>query len=71
LPCSPSELVQDVVELLTADIERRGLTLAVDIARTVPPAVTTDAGRLRQILTNLVGNAAKFTPQGRITIAVS
>jgi len=71
LPCGPAELVQEVVDLLTADIERRGLTLTVDLEPGVPSAVTTDAGRLRQILTNLVGNAAKFTPHGRITISVS
>lgn len=65
------ELVQSVVVLMSKAAERRGLKLTHSIAKDVPAAVRGDPIRLRQILTNLVSNAVKFTEKGGIFIEVS
>ena len=68
--CALRPLVADVLQLLQGRAQAKGLTLAADIAETVPAAVLTDAGRLRQLLVNLVGNGIKFTARGGISIRV-
>ncbi len=45
--------------------------LVIDISETVPAVIHTDAGKMRQIILNLVGNAVKFTQRGRITVEIS
>ena len=50
--------------------QQKGLLLLLDVAEDVPASVIGDATRLRQILTNLIGNAIKFTSEGRITVVV-
>ncbi|MEO1311988.1 MAG: ATP-binding protein, partial [Pseudomonadota bacterium] len=63
-------LVGDVAELMRHGAEAKGLKLDVTIDRAVPTELLGDAGRIRQVLTNLVGNAVKFTSEGRVDIAV-
>jgi signal transduction histidine kinase len=65
------QTVSDVVRLLLPRAQEKGLLLAFDVARDVPEAVDTDPGRLRQVLTNLVGNAIKFTGAGGVRIHVT
>lgn len=48
----------------------RGLSLVVEIEPDLPSALVTDRQHLERILTNLLGNAIKFTEQGRITLAI-
>lgn len=66
-----TETVGSVVDLLSADAHKKGLTLRVDIAPETPVWLAGDEGRLRQILFNLVGNAVKFTLTGTVTITIA
>jgi PAS domain S-box-containing protein len=50
--------------------QNKGLTLSVTIADEVPPRLIGDSLRIRQVLTNLVGNAIKFTADGEISIHI-
>ena len=62
-------LIQEVARALRPQIARKGQWLTLEIAEALP-AVVGDADRIRQILTNLLSNALKYTPSGgRITIA--
>ena len=62
--------VEDVLELLAELAHRKGLELACLMHAEVPAWVTGDPGRVRQILTNLVGNAVKFTAAGEVVVQV-
>jgi signal transduction histidine kinase len=66
----PRAAVKDVCDLMTARATAKGLQLAVEFAPTLPARLVGDALRLQQVLHNLVGNAVKFTRQGRIVVTV-
>ncbi|MEK6631962.1 MAG: response regulator, partial [Nitrospirota bacterium] len=63
--------VEDAVSMQAERAQSKGLELACLIHGTVPTAVCGDPGRLRQILTNLIGNAIKFTERGEVLVTVS
>ena len=65
------QLVKDILELFSGPIERKGLRLTVVLADNLLPEYGGDPVRIRQILTNLLGNAIKFTTQGEIALHVS
>ncbi len=56
--------------MFTGRVEQKGLTFVTDFAPDLPQRVYGDEGRVRQILMNLLGNAVKFTEQGRVILRV-
>lgn len=64
------DVLRGVVETFREQAERKGLTLSISVDPGVPELVSSDPGRLRQILFNLVGNAIKFTEQGGVRVEV-
>ncbi len=71
IPFDLAQVVEEVVELLAEPAERKGLELACWVQHEQPCGVNGDPGRLRQILTNLVGNAVKFTEHGEVVVKVT
>ena len=62
--------MEDVSDLLAGRAFEKGLELVHEIPNDLPQTVMGDPGRLRQVLTNLAGNAVKFTHEGQIVIRV-
>src|SRR6202041_3043995 len=69
-PFDLPELVRDLGQLLTPQAVAKGIELIVQCAAAVPRIVRGDASRLRQILTNLLGNSIKFTETGHVELKV-
>ncbi len=64
-------MVEGIGEMFAIRASQKGLTLRVECSPGVPQVITTDEGKLRQVLINLLGNAIKFTPSGSIALTVS
>jgi signal transduction histidine kinase/DNA-binding response OmpR family regulator len=70
VPFSLVEAVEDVATLVSARVAEKNLELIVRVDPGLPAHVVGDVGRFRQIITNLLGNAVKFTEKGHVLIDV-
>lgn len=70
IACSPRQMIDDIMNLMSARAAEKGLSLQADFVGPVPEAIQTDPTRVRQILVNLVGNALKFTAHGSVRIVL-
>lgn len=63
--------IEDVMALLASRAREKDLELMIDYDHSLPEGFVGDAGRVRQIITNLAGNAVKFTERGHVTVRVN
>jgi CheY-like chemotaxis protein len=70
-PFNLRSIVEDVASLLNLRVQEKGLELLVRYQPELGDRFIGDAGRLRQVITNLLGNAVKFTDQGHVSVSVS
>ena len=69
-PFELRRLVEEVAELMAVRADEKGLELVADIEPSLPSSLIGDAHRLRQVVTNLVSNAIKFTDDGSVVVEV-
>lgn len=67
----PARIVQSVADLLRPLALAKEIGLTIEVDASLPAEVTGDSGRFRQVLTNIVGNAVKFTEAGSVSIHLS
>ncbi|MBM4091399.1 MAG: response regulator [Planctomycetes bacterium] len=66
--CSPFKIIHEAVTALRGHAERKGILLDYTAPERLPATITTDPVRFRQLLTNLIGNAIKFTETGSVRV---
>ncbi|AWI78950.1 hypothetical protein CEW87_05975 [Parazoarcus communis] len=71
IACSPYALAHQVVQTMNVKAEEKGLRLDLHVDGSIPETILSDAPRIRQVLTNLIGNAIKFTEHGGVTLTLS
>jgi len=69
IPFDLRQLLQETMRAHALRAQASGLELVLDIDPALPHTLLGDPGRLRQVLTNLAGNAIKFTPQGEVVVS--
>jgi signal transduction histidine kinase/DNA-binding response OmpR family regulator len=70
-PFSLSEILLDATRTLSLRADQKGVELLCFIEHEVPDQLVADAGRLRQVVINLLGNALKFTEKGEVLLSVA
>ncbi len=69
-PFDLRQVIEEVEEMMTGSAEQRGIDLLLEYPPRLPYHFIGDGGRVRQVLTNLVGNAVKFTESGSVLVTV-
>ena len=65
------KLAVSIQDMFESQARHKNISMILDIAPSVTPIICSDEQRLRQVLVNLVGNAIKFTQQGRVIVKIS
>ncbi len=65
-PFDPRQMLEDIGEIFQSRAEGKGLGFHLELADDLPPYLLGDAGKLRQVLINLLDNAIKFTQEGEV-----
>ena len=68
LSSDPYRVVREIVQILSVKAREKNITLDFEVDGLVPETIHTDPARLRQIITNLVGNSLKFTERGGVKV---
>lgn len=71
IDCKPVQLIEQVMQTMKVKADEKGLELNFIADSALPDVISTDPGRVRQILTNLIGNSIKFTDKGAVTVRAS
>lgn len=70
IDCEPHRIIREVVKVLGVRARDKGIGLEFSADSAVPAVIQSDPSRLRQIVTNLVGNAIKFTEKGAVRVVI-
>ena len=70
VPCQPAVLLTEIIASLKSQAVAKSLELDLEIQGDLPDSVNSDPTRIRQILTNLIGNAIKFTDAGSVIVTI-
>ncbi|MCP3869099.1 MAG: response regulator [Gammaproteobacteria bacterium] len=68
LSMSPHRVIHDVIQVMVVKAREKGIDLKLEFETAIPESIESDPARLRQIVTNLVGNAIKFTDRGGVRV---
>ena len=71
LPFDLRLVLEETIEMLAARAEDKGIGLILEYPPDLPRHFVGDAGRIRQVVTNLAGNGVKFTEKGHVVVSVS
>lgn len=66
--CQPYQIIKEVIQVLSVKAKEKGIALRYIPEGSIPETILSDSARLRQIVTNLIGNAIKFTEQGEVIV---
>ena len=66
----PRAVVSETVDFMQTEAAAKSLDVTLRLTDPLPPLIRSDPTRMRQILLNLIGNAIKFTAQGRVTVSL-